>query len=219
MATPRRACPPAPAPLEAYCEQFDPLLATLRTAEQFSTLPGRPAPAEGSQQDVDGSGRCGADRASSGSGGAAAAVLPLGITEGGRGRQPSAPHAAALRARDAAANGRGSRSRAGLEERGETGQVEAPGAALSGWAGGGLVGGRVGPCPVLAGACASSDWSGTDPVPNWPCALRQVRSWLVPWWVLPRWWRAWSHAPPPKPLRQLLEWVGSGHPLNLYALE
>jgi SRSO17 transposase len=35
MATPRRACASAPAPLEAYCEQFDPLLATYGQRNSF----------------------------------------------------------------------------------------------------------------------------------------------------------------------------------------
>ncbi len=35
MATPRRPCMPAPAPLEAYCEQFDPLFATYAQRSGF----------------------------------------------------------------------------------------------------------------------------------------------------------------------------------------
>jgi len=51
---------------------------------------------------------------------------------------------------------------------------------------------------------------------SWPLALRQVRSWLAPWVMLWRFWRAWSNAPPPPQLRALLDAVGGGHPLDLY---
>jgi hypothetical protein len=50
----------------------------------------------------------------------------------------------------------------------------------------------------------------------WPVTLRRVRSWLIPWVVLERWWRAWSPAPPPAQLRLLLDTVGAGRPLHLY---
>jgi hypothetical protein len=51
---------------------------------------------------------------------------------------------------------------------------------------------------------------------SWPVALRHVRSWLEPWVMLWRLWRAWSKAPPPPQLRRLLEAVHRGHPLDLY---
>jgi hypothetical protein len=46
-------------------------------------------------------------------------------------------------------------------------------------------------------------------------ALRQVRSWLEPWVLLTRWWRAWSAQPPPRALQTLLDavWRGQGIPL------
>jgi hypothetical protein len=50
----------------------------------------------------------------------------------------------------------------------------------------------------------------------WPVALRQVRAWLEPWIMLGRYWRGWTVLPPPQPLQTLLDWVGSGHPIQLY---
>ena len=50
----------------------------------------------------------------------------------------------------------------------------------------------------------------------WPVALRRVRAWLEPAWVLWRCWRAWSDQPPPPPLQALLDWLRAGHPLPLY---
>jgi hypothetical protein len=51
---------------------------------------------------------------------------------------------------------------------------------------------------------------------SWPLALRQVQSWLNPWVMLWRFWRAWSKAPPPPQLQALLDAVGGGHSLNVY---
>jgi hypothetical protein len=51
----------------------------------------------------------------------------------------------------------------------------------------------------------------------WPVALLRVRSWLEPWVMLWRHWRAYSGRPPPKELQKLLEWVFSGRGLYLYA--
>jgi len=51
---------------------------------------------------------------------------------------------------------------------------------------------------------------------SWRLALRQVQSWLDPWVMLWRFWRAWSKAPPPPQLRALLDAVGGGHTLNVY---
>ena len=34
--------------------------------------------------------------------------------------------------------------------------------------------------------------------PSWPKALRAVRAWLTPWLLLQRWWKAWTHEPPPE---------------------
>jgi len=38
-----------------------------------------------------------------------------------------------------------------------------------------------------------------------------------PWIALQRWWAAWSNAPPPRQLQELLDSVGAGHGLHLYA--
>jgi hypothetical protein len=51
---------------------------------------------------------------------------------------------------------------------------------------------------------------------TWPMALRQVRSWLEPWWRVWRYWRAWTTLPPPAELQHLLTWVGQGQGINLY---
>ncbi|MEU1566726.1 hypothetical protein ACFWBS_42625 [Streptomyces mirabilis] len=50
----------------------------------------------------------------------------------------------------------------------------------------------------------------------WPQALRAVRGWLTPWFMLQRYWRAWSTKPPPAALQELINAVGSGRPLDLY---
>ncbi len=50
----------------------------------------------------------------------------------------------------------------------------------------------------------------------WPVALRKVRAWLEPWLMLGRYWRAWSHLPPPLELQALFSWVQQGFPLYLY---
>ncbi len=50
----------------------------------------------------------------------------------------------------------------------------------------------------------------------WPAALRKVRAWLEPWLMLGRYWRAWSHRPPPPELEALLVWVQRGFPIYLY---
>lgn len=54
------------------------------------------------------------------------------------------------------------------------------------------------------------------PSHSWPMALRRVRGWLDPWSYLGRCWRAWSSAPPPPELQELLDAVSDGRPLNLY---
>jgi hypothetical protein len=54
------------------------------------------------------------------------------------------------------------------------------------------------------------------PLLSWPLALRQVQSWLDPWVMLWRFWRAWSDRPPPPQLRALLDAVGGGHSLDVY---
>ncbi len=50
----------------------------------------------------------------------------------------------------------------------------------------------------------------------WPEALRKVRTWLEPYVMLWRYWKAYSDRPPPKELRRLLEWVFVGKGLYLY---
>src|SRR5215216_4608740 len=71
--------------------------------------------------------------------------------------------------------------------------------------------------------CRRRWWGGKEeqtknrrPPLSWPVALREVHSWLDPWVMLWRFWRAWSKAPPPPQLRALLDAVGEGHPLNVY---
>ena len=54
------------------------------------------------------------------------------------------------------------------------------------------------------------------PPSSWPRAIRAVRAWLSPWIALQRWWAAWSKAPPPRQLQELLNSVGAGHGLHLY---
>jgi hypothetical protein len=51
---------------------------------------------------------------------------------------------------------------------------------------------------------------------RWPEALRKVRTWLEPYVMLMRYWKAYSNRPPPKELRRLLEWVFVGKGLYLY---
>jgi hypothetical protein len=48
-------------------------------------------------------------------------------------------------------------------------------------------------------------------------ALRRVRSWLEPYVLLVRYWKAYSDLPPPKELRKLLERLFCGEGLYLYA--
>ena len=54
------------------------------------------------------------------------------------------------------------------------------------------------------------------PAPSWPRALRAIRAWLSPWIVLQRWWQAWSKAPPPPQLQDLINSVSAGCGLHLY---
>ncbi|MBO0780089.1 MAG: hypothetical protein J2P37_14795 [Ktedonobacteraceae bacterium] len=53
---------------------------------------------------------------------------------------------------------------------------------------------------------------------SWPRALRAVRSWLEPWILLRRYWRAWSEQPPPGPLQGLVEALAHGQHLFLYSM-
>jgi hypothetical protein len=52
---------------------------------------------------------------------------------------------------------------------------------------------------------------------SWPRALRKVRSWLQPYVMLLRYWRANTVLPPPKELQRLLEKLFCGEGLYLYA--
>ena len=54
---------------------------------------------------------------------------------------------------------------------------------------------------------------------SWPKAIRAVRGWLTPWLALQRWWQAWSNAPPPTELQNLIDAVATGQALNLYTPE
>jgi hypothetical protein len=51
----------------------------------------------------------------------------------------------------------------------------------------------------------------------WPEALRQVRSWLEPAIMLKRYWCAYSPAPPPLGLQELLVWLRQGNGINIYS--
>jgi len=51
---------------------------------------------------------------------------------------------------------------------------------------------------------------------SWPAALRGVRSWLAPWWLLQRLWGNWTTAPPPAQFRCLLDALARGEPVYLY---
>jgi hypothetical protein len=64
----------------------------------------------------------------------------------------------------------------------------------------------------------SQRWRGGKmrPLISWPVALRRVRSWLEPWVLLGRWWRAWSTQPPPPALQALLDWLWRGQAIPLY---
>ena len=71
------------------------------------------------------------------------------------------------------------------------------------------------PVPQEAGGKEKEPEKERRPL-SWPLALRQVQSWLNPWVMLWRFWRAWSDRPPPPQLRAVLDAVGGGHPLNVY---
>src|SRR5205809_911578 len=65
----------------------------------------------------------------------------------------------------------------------------------------------------------STDRSMLDrrpPMPRWPVALRSIRAWLTPATLLQRYWRSWSHAPPPAPLQDLLTAVTTGQAIRIY---
>lgn len=53
-------------------------------------------------------------------------------------------------------------------------------------------------------------------VPRWPVLLRRIRGWLTPATLLQRYWHAWSNAPPPAQLQDLLNAVTAGQAISLY---
>jgi hypothetical protein len=52
---------------------------------------------------------------------------------------------------------------------------------------------------------------------SWPQALRKVRSWLQPYVMLLRYWRAYTDLPPPKELQRLLDRLFRAEGVYLYA--
>ncbi len=56
----------------------------------------------------------------------------------------------------------------------------------------------------------------TTTPPCWPVSLRQVRACLTPLCLLLRLWQAWTTAPMPHPLRELIDTLAAGHRLRLY---
>jgi hypothetical protein len=77
---------------------------------------------------------------------------------------------------------------------------------------------QIQPVAVVEAGKKEANYSEGEKLPrSWPVALRRVRGWLDPWVMLWRFWRAWSKAPPPPPLQALLDAVGEGHSLDLYA--
>ena len=56
----------------------------------------------------------------------------------------------------------------------------------------------------------------TEPPLSWPRALRKMRSWLQPYVMLLRYWRAYTELPPPKELQALLGRLFAAEGLYLY---
>jgi hypothetical protein len=56
----------------------------------------------------------------------------------------------------------------------------------------------------------------TEPPLSWPQALRKIRSWLQPYAMLLRYWRAYTDLPPPEELRALLSRLFAAEGLHLY---
>ncbi|MEX5711770.1 IS701 family transposase [Parafrankia sp. FMc6] len=55
-----------------------------------------------------------------------------------------------------------------------------------------------------------------SPPPSWPVSLRRVRACLTPLHLLLRIWQAWTTAPMPHPLREMIDTLAAGHRLCLY---
>jgi hypothetical protein len=53
-------------------------------------------------------------------------------------------------------------------------------------------------------------------IPRWPVTLRRIRAWLTPATLLPRYWHAWSDAPPLGPLQDLITAVTTGQAICAY---
>ena len=74
------------------------------------------------------------------------------------------------------------------------------------------------PSAATVGTVGGKKRTDTQPPPlSWPRALRKVRSWLTPYVMLWRYWRAFSGMPPPQELRVLLERLFAGRGFRLYA--
>jgi SRSO17 transposase len=56
----------------------------------------------------------------------------------------------------------------------------------------------------------------SPPPPSWPVTLRRVRACLTPIHLLQRAWQAWTTAPMPHQLRELIDTLFAGHRLCLY---
>jgi len=55
-----------------------------------------------------------------------------------------------------------------------------------------------------------------EPPLSWPQALRKIRSWMQPYVMLLRYWRAYTDLPPPEELRALLSRLFAAEGLQLY---
>ncbi|UBV45098.1 IS701 family transposase (plasmid) [Deinococcus taeanensis] len=69
----------------------------------------------------------------------------------------------------------------------------------------------------LGDADANVHQAGASHPPGWSLLLRQVRLWLEPFVWMWRAWCAYTTMRPPRPLWRLLQQVGRGSPLPLYA--
>src|SRR6266536_835899 len=72
------------------------------------------------------------------------------------------------------------------------------------------------PAAERGGTTSTSTMDKRMPIPRWPVTLRRIRSWLTPATLLQRYWQAWSHAPPPPQLQDLITATLAGHPTPVY---